>query len=74
MRCLIDLILQKYHRDVPTKSGKLHSQNRVPTVMEILESHEKVMENLLEIKSHKILLRAEKNFFKLLVIPAVAVT
>ena len=27
------------------------------------------MENLLKIKSHEILLRAEKNFFKLLVIP-----
>ena len=29
-----------------------------------LESHRKVMENLLKIGSHKILLRAEKNFFK----------
>ena len=33
----------------------------------------KVMENLLKIKSDEILLRAEKSFFKLLVIP-VAVT
>ena len=38
-----------------------------------MESHGKVLENLLKIKSHEILLRAEKNFFKLLVIP-VAVT
>ena len=26
VRCLIDLMLQKYHKDTPTESGKLHPQ------------------------------------------------
>ena len=37
---------------------------RVPTVMENLESHGKVIKNLLKIESYEILLRAEKDFFK----------
>ena len=43
-----------------------------PRKKTFLESHGKVIENSLEIKSYEILLRAEKNFFKLLVMSAVA--